>query len=245
MPAQLRAVVAIDNALTAHGVKALLEESGRFLVAAVVHDAGSVVEAVRGARPHALLLDRRFTMQDEALLACIAEAHADCGIVVLVPHSQDQCGLRHLTVGGTNGTSRLSEVQLASLQHCCISSLRDGARACIPFSAEPSELVEAAIHAAEGRFWCAPDLPEGWLDETFGQLLGATGSVAKLSPRERHIVSLVARGLANKEIARELGLSEQTVKNHLARVMGRLQLPSRVSVALYAVRERITCQPPI
>ena len=61
-------------------------------------------------------------------------------------------------------------------------------------------------------------------------------STSYLSPRERQIMAAVARGLSNRAIAAEVGIAEQTVKNHLSSIFQKLQITSRVQLALMAVR---------
>ncbi len=63
--------------------------------------------------------------------------------------------------------------------------------------------------------------------------------VEPLTDREREILVLVAHGRANKEIARELQISERTVRTHVSNILGKLNLSSRTQAALYAVREGI------
>ena len=58
-----------------------------------------------------------------------------------------------------------------------------------------------------------------------------------LTPREREVLALIARGLSNKAIARELGVSEKTVKTHVSNILGKLGVADRTQAALYAVRE--------
>jgi NarL family two-component system response regulator LiaR len=58
-----------------------------------------------------------------------------------------------------------------------------------------------------------------------------------LTPREREVLALVARGLANKRIAQELGIAEKTVKIHVSRILHKLGVADRTQAALYAVRE--------
>jgi DNA-binding NarL/FixJ family response regulator len=64
----------------------------------------------------------------------------------------------------------------------------------------------------------------------------APDSPETLTERETEILRLLARGLANKEMARELGVTEQTVKTHVSRVLGKLGLQSRTQAALHAVK---------
>jgi two-component system, NarL family, nitrate/nitrite response regulator NarL len=60
--------------------------------------------------------------------------------------------------------------------------------------------------------------------------------VEPLTPREQQIAAAIARGLSNKEIASEFGISTETVKRHLASIYGKLALPGRVALAIHVVR---------
>jgi DNA-binding NarL/FixJ family response regulator len=61
--------------------------------------------------------------------------------------------------------------------------------------------------------------------------------VEPLTEREREVLGLVAQGKANKEIARELGIGDRTVRTHVTSILGKLGLVSRTQAAIYAVRE--------
>ena len=61
----------------------------------------------------------------------------------------------------------------------------------------------------------------------------------RLTERELEVLKLVARGMANKEIAAQLFISENTVKNHVRNILEKLQLHSRMEAAMYAVRENL------
>ena len=63
--------------------------------------------------------------------------------------------------------------------------------------------------------------------------------VPRLTERELEVLKLVARGMANKDIAAELFISENTVKNHVRNILEKLQLHSRMEAAMYAVRENL------
>ncbi len=65
-----------------------------------------------------------------------------------------------------------------------------------------------------------------------------------LTPRETSVLQLVARGRTNKEIAKELHISEETVKTHVRNILAKLNLPSRTQAALYAVRVGLVSAPP-
>jgi two-component system NarL family response regulator len=61
----------------------------------------------------------------------------------------------------------------------------------------------------------------------------------RLTDRELQVLALVARGLSNREVAEQLFISENTVKNHVRNILEKLQLHSRMEAVIYAVRERI------
>ncbi|MFN8098821.1 MAG: response regulator transcription factor [Dermatophilaceae bacterium] len=111
--------------------------------------------------------------------------------------------------------------------------LAAGATGYVLKDAEPRDLL-AAIHAA-----AAGHVP---LDaRVAGALLPSPTALAgpALSPRETEVLRLVARGLANKQIARSLGITERTVKAHLSRVFRELGVLDRTSAALWA-RDHLT-----
>ncbi len=62
----------------------------------------------------------------------------------------------------------------------------------------------------------------------------------KISPREREVLELLTRGATNKEIANTLGISENTVKNHLRNILEKLHLENRVQAAAFALRKGLT-----
>lgn len=96
---------------------------------------------------------------------------------------------------------------------------------------EPDELHRGIQAAARGESPLAP--------KAAAQVLAAragTGSTDELSEREREVLLLVADGLANKQIARRLGISEKTVKGHLTRVFQTIGVADRTQAALWAER---------
>jgi DNA-binding NarL/FixJ family response regulator len=97
--------------------------------------------------------------------------------------------------------------------------------------AGPDELLGAIRAAAAGDSPLDPKAARAVLEERRG--LGAT---QELSPREQEVLLLVRKGRANKQIARELGISERTVKAHLTNVFARIGVTDRTQAALWAER---------
>jgi DNA-binding NarL/FixJ family response regulator len=94
---------------------------------------------------------------------------------------------------------------------------------------EPDDLLAAVRAAARGHVPIDPRVAGALLPST-----GGTGAVDGLSPRETEVLRLVAQGLANKQIARALGITERTVKAHLGRVFREIGVLDRTSAALWA-----------
>jgi DNA-binding NarL/FixJ family response regulator len=95
---------------------------------------------------------------------------------------------------------------------------------------------------ADGQSLISPSMATKLLDE-FKQMsvVGRRQDVAapRLTDRELEVLRLVARGLNNRDIAKELFISENTVKNHVRNILEKLQLHSRMEAVMYAVREKL------
>jgi two-component system, NarL family, response regulator LiaR len=72
---------------------------------------------------------------------------------------------------------------------------------------------------------------------------GSAGAPPQLTPREHEVLALIVAGMANKRIARELGLSEKTVKAHVGRLLAKLGVADRTQAALLAVRTGLVADP--
>jgi NarL family two-component system response regulator LiaR len=109
-----------------------------------------------------------------------------------------------------------------------VESLRAGATAYLRREAQIEDLLRAIRSAVAGQVV----IPA----RAVARLLRSMGRHQTLSERETEVLYLVARGLANKQVARDLGIAESTVKCHVTAILTKLGLPSRTQVALYAAR---------
>jgi NarL family two-component system response regulator LiaR len=118
-------------------------------------------------------------------------------------------------------------------------AVRAGAAGYLLKDAEPAELVRAIRIVDGGEALLHPAVAARVLQE-----ISADGGRRRrhdeLTPREREVLALLARGRANKAIALELGVAEKTVKTHVGNILGKLGLSDRTQAALYAVREGLT-----
>lgn len=120
-----------------------------------------------------------------------------------------------------------------------VNAFRSGAKGLFCFSRYPFRLLCKCIHSVhEGQVWAN--------SEQLQLLIAALAQVPSLrvvnanghkllTPREEQVVALVADGLSNREVARELDLSEHTVKKYMFRIFDKLGISSRVELVLYAV----------
>jgi DNA-binding NarL/FixJ family response regulator len=108
-----------------------------------------------------------------------------------------------------------------------LPAVRAGAAGYLLKDVEPQQLVEAIRTVHAGGALLHPKVASRLLEEM---------ATDPLTPREREVLALIGRGMANKVIARELSLSEKTVKAHVSSILAKLGVTDRTQAALYAVR---------
>jgi DNA-binding NarL/FixJ family response regulator len=112
-----------------------------------------------------------------------------------------------------------------------IRAVRAGAMGYLLKDTEAGELCRAIHAAANGQVQLAPQAAARLVRE-----VAAPSSPETLTERETDVLRLLAQGLANKEIARELNIGEKTAKTHVSNILGKLGVSSRTQAALYAAR---------
>jgi DNA-binding NarL/FixJ family response regulator len=110
-------------------------------------------------------------------------------------------------------------------------AIRAGAIGYLLKNTQADELCRAIHAAAAGQVHLSPDAAARLLRE-----VRAPDSPETLTDRETDVLRLLAHGLANKEIARDLGIGEKTVKTHVSNILAKLGVQSRTQAALYAVQ---------
>jgi DNA-binding NarL/FixJ family response regulator len=121
-----------------------------------------------------------------------------------------------------------------------ISVIRAGARGYVTKAIKGDDLVASIFRVAEGDAVFSPRLA-GFVIDAFSSSLApaADDDVDQLSPREKEVMRLLARGYAYKEIARRLTISVKTVETHASAVLRKLQLSSRHELQSWAARRKI------
>ena len=124
-----------------------------------------------------------------------------------------------------------------------IESFRRGAHGVISRDELFETLCECTQAVYQGQIWVRAEelhfLVDALVESTPPRILNAKKDVALLTKQEQGVVRLVAEGLTNRDIARQLSLSENTVRNYMFRIFDKLGMSNRVEVALYAVQQRM------
>ena len=140
----------------------------------------------------------------------------------------------------THPDTRFLALSVSDSPEDVIAMIRAGARGYVTKSISPSELADAVKRVAEGDAVFSPRLA-GFVLDAFGGAISPVSDpeLDQLTPREREVLRLIARGLAYKQVARTLSSSIKTVETHVSSVLRKLQLSSRHELARWASDRRI------
>ena len=208
----LRILLIDDHTLFRVGLEGLLNHRGIEIVASVSDGREGLVQAKR-LQPDIILLDMRMPDVDGiGVLKRLHEEGFDNPIVMLTTSSEE----RDL-----------------------VESLRNGAQGYLLKDMDPDELVLALRDIVKGKTVVAPDLAPvlAKVVQGDGSLIEETTPFDDLTPRESEILGLLAEGQSNKVIARNLGISDGTVKLHVKAILRKLGVHSRVEAAVIAVEQ--------
>ncbi|MFE6863212.1 LuxR C-terminal-related transcriptional regulator [Nocardia sp. NPDC057668] len=196
----MRVVVAEDNAILRDGLVALLAERGHRVVAAV-GDGAALRAAVIEHRPEVAVVDVRMppTFTDEGLLAALElrRSHPGTGVLVFSQWIETRYATE-LLAAGAGGVGYLLKDRVADI----------------------GDFIDALQRVATGGTALDP--------EVVSQLMGAArqqDSLARLTPREREVLELMAQGLSNSALAHALTVTERAVEKHIGNIFTKLELP--------------------
>lgn len=171
-------------------------------------------------------------------------AHTQPDVVLLDVHMPDGGGRAVVeSVAAAVPTTRFLALSVSDAAEDVIDIIRAGARGYVTKSISADELVDAITRVAEGDAVFSPRLA-GFVLDAFTESLPATAppvdpDLDLLSPREREVMQLIARGYTYKEVARRLHISVKTVESHASAVLRKLQLSSRHELTRWATERRL------
>lgn len=210
MTDSIRVLVVDDQVLVRAGFRMILEAEPDMVVAAEAGDGEAAVARAMDSAPDVVLMDVRMPGLDgiEATRHILARAEAP-KVIMLTTFDMDE------------------------YVH---DALQAGASGFLLKDVPPEQLVDGIRAVLSGESLLSPSITRRMIEVYLDRPRSAPSSepLATLTPREREILGLLARGLSNAEIADLLVVSETTVKTHVARVLMKLQLRDRVQAVIYA-----------
>ena len=213
-PRRLRVMIVDDHTLFRSGLSELLERRD-IEVCAAVGDGEEGCRLAADIEPDVVLLDLRMPEFD--------------GLSVLE------------RLAGLDLRSAVVMLTTSSDERDLVTSLRAGARGYLLKDMEPDRLVEALAAVVGGETVVAPEMTSVLAKVVKGgePESDRPNRFSSLTPREFEILRHLAEGQSNKEIARDLGITDGTVKLHVRSVLRKLEVRSRVEAAVIAVEARV------
>jgi DNA-binding NarL/FixJ family response regulator len=217
---KITVMIVDDHPVFRQGLRRVLESEDDLDVIAEVADGIEAMQLARQMVPNVMLLDINLPgMNGLQIARSLKDLFLDINIIMLTAYHDDE-----------------------QVFH----AIRAGASAYFPKDVSPRRLIEAVrlVHqgsyVVEDRILEKPEVGT-WLLDQFKQAdsdaMDVEGSLlVSLSPREMEILQFIARGRSNKEIAHDLGISRQTVKNHMTSILRKLAVNDRTQAAIYALR---------
>ncbi|MFC6242129.1 response regulator [Knoellia sp. GCM10027112] len=214
----IRVVIADDHVLYRRGLQTVVTQEEDIDIIGEASDGQEAIDRTVEMLPDVVLMDVRMP-RVSGIEACAAiKSQVPSTKIIMLTMSDEESDLYEAVKAGANGYL-LKDV--------------------------PGEEIAAGIKAVMGGdSLISPSMASKLLAE-FAQMSKkspdrpTTVGAPRLTERELEVLKLVARGMANKEIAHQLFISENTVKNHVRNILEKLQLHSRMEAAMYAVRENL------
>jgi NarL family two-component system response regulator LiaR len=203
----IRVLIADDHPFVRHGLRTYLETLDDMEVVGEASDGAEAVELAGRALPDVVLMD------------------------LVMPELDGVEATRQIRVASP--ATKVIALTSFDDDEKVFPAIRAGAAGYLLKDVRPADLAEAVRKASRGEALLAPSVAARLMQEVSGERPAPAG----LTERELEVLRLIARGLSNKLIARELVVSEKTVKTHVSNILAKLHLTDRTQAALYAVRE--------
>jgi two-component system, NarL family, nitrate/nitrite response regulator NarL len=210
--AVVRVLIADDHPIYRIGLRRLLEADQGFAVLAEATDGREAIDLTRAHRPDVLLLDVAMpTVSGLDALLALGNECSRTRIVLLTAAIEPQDALRALRLGASGVLLKTSAAD---------------------------QIFKCIRTVVAGHYWIGGDAFQSLVESLAkGPSAVATDTAPRLfglTTRELEVITLVSTGASNRDIARQLGLSEETVKHHLSKIFDKTGQSTRVELALFA-----------
>lgn len=215
----IRIMIVDDHPVFRQGVRDILETETGFEVVGEAADGQVALQLSRDLAPDVVIMDINLPTMN--------------GLQVTRRIKGEQREIKVIMLTGYDNVEQI------------FHAIRAGASAYCAKDIMPDDLVKTIRMAFDGFYVVGDDIltesgVTSWLKEELAKLAGSLGTdmddvFMPLSPREMEILKLVTKGLSNKEIAYQLGISHQTVKNHMTSILRKLDVGDRTQAAVYAL----------
>lgn len=208
----IRVLLADDHAVVRKGLRSTLESNPEIEICAEASNGQEAVALALQVRPDVVIMDVNMPISNglDATRA-ICAAHPDTRVLILSAHDSDQL---------------VREILLT------------GARGYVLKTDAPEDLAAAVVAVAAGRLFFTSSTSDLVL-RRLREASPAVEAEARVTPREKEIIRLLADGNSNKEIAARLDLSIKTVETHRKNVMAKLEFRSLSDLVRYAIQHQI------
>ncbi|MEO8410162.1 MAG: response regulator [Propionivibrio sp.] len=232
----IRLLVIDDHTLFRRGLTALLARDPQLQVVGDAGDAGERLRKARELLPDVILLDNHLPgVNGVDALPALREAAPDAHILMLTV-SEDEADLAAALRGGADGY--LLKTTEGDALAAAVKSAMQGDSVIAPEMM--SKLVAAYRLSAGNGSQAVTSAPPSAFAATETSSPATNAAIASLSPRELDVLRGIARGASNKEIGREYGIAETTVKIHVQHVLRKLDVSSRVHAAVIAAENGLS-----
>lgn len=207
----IRLLIVDDHKVVRQGLRFLLQHEEDIEIVGEAADGEQAVAAVRKHVPAVVLLDLLMPKMDGlTALRAIKEISPSTQVIILTSHQGDDELFDAIKAGALSYVLKTAGVEV---------------------------VVESVRAAARGESLLDPSVASKVLEEM--RRAATRDQIDPLSKREIEVLSALARGRSNKEIAKELSIGEETVKTHVSNILSKLHLADRTQAAIYGLQKRL------
>jgi len=208
----IRILIADDHLIIRQGLRLILETEGEFELVGEASDGMEALAQCKKLKPEVVLMDLRMPNMDGlTAIEKLRTEQPDIAVIILTTFNEDELMVR---------------------------GLQAGARGYLLKDTDRATLFDTIRAAARGETLLKPEIMRRVLSQTFiSAAASPNAGTANLTEREQEVLSAIARGDRSKEIATHLGISERTVKAHLASIYNKLGVDSRAAAIAVAAQK--------